>query len=438
MAGTTAPIEDDFIVFGEETEDGFNAPRDTWKVMIVDDEPEIHTVTQLALSDFSYDDKGLQFISAYSGVEARKVLADHRDVALILLDVVMESDDAGLQFVKYVRNELRDGHVRIVLRTGQPGMAPEREIVREYDVDDYKLKTEMTVPKLYSTVVASLRGFKEVKRIEQVVEQRTATISEMNRTLTVINRDLTDSIHYARRIQEAILPIDSFIRTHLSNFFVCYESKDIVSGDFYWFYARGPEKLFAAVDCTGHGVPGAFMSVLGYSMLNQVISVSAELVPDRILTQLDAELHRALARTERKGVGTADGMDIALCCYNSDTQQLSFAGARRPLLIFRADGTLEVVSGTRRSIGETDESPFETHRLHLSLGDTVVIHTDGVTDQFGGEYGRKLSTRRFREFMAAHHRLPPAQLEQRIHQMLVEWRGQFHQTDDILVMGIQV
>jgi serine phosphatase RsbU (regulator of sigma subunit) len=180
------------------------------------------------------------------------------------------------------------------------------------------------------------------------------------------------------------------------------------------------------------------MSVLGYSLLNQVINVSAALVPDQILTQLDVELHRALARTERKGVGTADGMDVALCCYNTDTRELSYAGARRPLLVFKADGTLEAVSGTRRSIGGVDDTPFETHRMRLNAGDTVVIHTDGVTDQFGGENGRKLSTRRFREFMAENHRLPPAQLEQRISQMLAEWRGGFSQTDDILVMGIQV
>ena len=436
MSAATAP-DDDFLVFNDETVDEAGGHKELWKIMLVDDEPEIHTVTKMALADFVYDNKGLEFVSAYSGEEARKVLGEHPDTALILLDVVMERDDAGLQFVKYVRNELGDHQVRIVLRTGQPGMAPERDIVTNYDVDDYKLKTELTVPKLYSTVVASLRGFKEVKRIERVVEERTATIVEMNKTLTTINRDLTDSIQYARRIQEAILPVDALIRTHLPNFFVCYESKDIVSGDFYWFHSRGPVKLIAAVDCTGHGVPGAFMSVLGYSLLNQVVAFLDVLSPDEILTKLDQELHRALARTEREGVGTADGMDIALCSLNTETNELNFAGARRPMLIYRADGSLETYVGTRRSIGGIDAVNYERITTRLNSGDTVVIYTDGITDQFGGDRGRKLSSRAFKEFMGSRHRLPPSALEQALRDFVIEWSGTYPQTDDILVMGIQ-
>jgi len=429
--------EEDTIVFGAETDDADGPARETWKILIVDDEPEIHSVTQLALSDFSYDDKGLSFASAYSGKEARQVFAQNKDIALILLDVVMESDDAGLRFVRHVREEVGDRHVRIVLRTGQPGSAPEREIVSTYDIDDYKLKTDLTVPKLYSTVVSALRGFKEVKRIEQVVEQRTATILDLNRTLTVINRDLTDSIHYARRIQEAILPLDSLLATHLPNLFVCYEPKDIVSGDFYWFQTYGHLQLFAAVDCTGHGVPGAFMSVLAYSLLNQVVSVSPTLDPSEILTQLDFALHHALVRTERAGVGTADGMDLALCVVNTNTNELYYAGARRPLVVFRSRGEETIIPGTRRSIGGVDELSYETHRLQMQPGETAVIYTDGITDQFGGPKGRKLSSRRFREFMAQNHRQPVQKLPALLREMIAAWQGSYTQTDDILVMGLQ-
>jgi adenylate cyclase len=161
--------KDDALIFAEEAER--RAPSatdqpDSWKVMLVDDEPEIHNITKLALEDFTYAQKPLTFISAYSGREAQVLIQTHDDVALMLLDVVMETEHAGLDLVKFIRNTLGNQLVRIVLRTGQPGQAPEDKVIIAYDINDYKTKTELTFEKLFTTVVTALRAFDLVTKLE--------------------------------------------------------------------------------------------------------------------------------------------------------------------------------------------------------------------------------------------------------------------------------
>ena len=163
-----APEEDDEVVFAEESEDKEveKNETETWKVMIVDDDEQVHQVTQLSLGDFRFEGKSINFVSAYSGEEAKKVISQNPDVAFIFLDVVMESNDAGLKFVKYVREELNNRLVRIVLRTGQPGEAPEASIIADYDINDYKTKTELTQQKMLVTTISALRSYRDVMEIE--------------------------------------------------------------------------------------------------------------------------------------------------------------------------------------------------------------------------------------------------------------------------------
>ncbi|RXF00452.1 response regulator [Pseudoalteromonas sp. PS5] len=158
---------DDFL-FSDEPADVVEPEKvGTWKVIIVDDEPEVHAVTKLALSDFEFQNKRLEFISAYSGEEAKKVVDSHPDAAVVLLDVVMESDDAGLQVAKYIREVAKNNHIRIILRTGQPGQAPERQVIVNYDINDYKSKTELTAQKLFTVVMSSLRSYRDILAIDQ-------------------------------------------------------------------------------------------------------------------------------------------------------------------------------------------------------------------------------------------------------------------------------
>ena len=159
-------MSDDFL-FAEEPEPIIAVLNGSWKVLIVDDEPEVHAVTKLALSDFTFQSKNLTFLSAYSGIEAKELIKQHPDTAIILLDVVMETDDAGLLVARYIREELHNEHVRIILRTGQPGQAPERQVIINYDINDYKSKTELTAQKLFTVIMSSLRSYRDIMSLEQ-------------------------------------------------------------------------------------------------------------------------------------------------------------------------------------------------------------------------------------------------------------------------------
>ena len=165
---TLADNNDELVFAKEETDSKKVVPEKQtvhngcWNIMIVDDEKEIHNVTKLALNQFTFESRGINFISAYSGKEAKQLFQAHKDIALILLDVVMETDNAGLQVAKYIREELANQQTRIVLRTGQPGLAPEEKVIVEYDINDYKEKTELTRQKLFTTVVSSLRSYRQI------------------------------------------------------------------------------------------------------------------------------------------------------------------------------------------------------------------------------------------------------------------------------------
>jgi response regulator RpfG family c-di-GMP phosphodiesterase len=157
----------DPFMFAEESEPTDVINQGCWKVLIVDDEPEVHTVTKLALSDFVFNNKRLEFLSAFSGAQARELIAANADTAIMLLDVVMETDDAGLLVARYVREDLKNEQVRIILRTGQPGQAPERQVIVNYDINDYKSKTELTAQKLFTVIMASLRSYRDIMSLEQ-------------------------------------------------------------------------------------------------------------------------------------------------------------------------------------------------------------------------------------------------------------------------------
>lgn len=158
----------DIFLFAEDDEEEVNsAALGTWKVLIVDDEPEVHAVTRLALSDFVFEEKTLEFVSAYSGDEAKAILKNSNDIAVVLLDVVMETDEAGLEVADYIRNDLDNHFTRIILRTGQPGQAPERDVIINYDINDYKSKTELTAQKLFTVIIATLRSYRDINLIEE-------------------------------------------------------------------------------------------------------------------------------------------------------------------------------------------------------------------------------------------------------------------------------
>ena len=250
-------------------------------------------------------------------------------------------------------------------------------------------------------------------------------------------RSITDSIHYAKRIQNAILPPDDFVEAHLPNSFILYKPKDIVSGDFYWMTQEEDRVMIAAVDCTGHGVPGAFMSIVGNHQLNYAVNVQEAREAANILDNLNEGVTKSLHQ-KKDGSSVKDGMDIALCSIQKDKMSLDYAGAYNPLYHIR-DGNLEMIKGDKFPIGAfvgEKLQKFTNNVLSLKKGDSIYIFSDGFPDQFGGPRGKKFKYKQFQDILLGMQDKSMKEQKDILDKSITDWMGNLEQIDDILVIGI--
>jgi serine phosphatase RsbU (regulator of sigma subunit) len=277
---------------------------------------------------------------------------------------------------------------------------------------------------------------KVAERTEEVVRQK-EEVERQGRRVVDLYKNVTDSIRYAKRLQESILPPDRHIRELLPESFVYYRPKDIVSGDFYWVERAGNKVVFAAVDCTGHGVPGAFMSLVGHNALNQSVKEYGRTRPSEILADLNRMAYNALHKDRDPGM-VRDGMDLALCTYDKDNGVLEYAGANSPLYLLRAGEVLQYTPD-KVAVGsnELPTGSFTDHRIELQPGDVVYLFSDGYADQFGGPQGKKFMYRRFRELLQGIHQQPMEDQRTALVDAFTKWRGGHEQVDDILVIGLR-
>ncbi|MCA0431421.1 MAG: SpoIIE family protein phosphatase [Bacteroidetes bacterium] len=277
---------------------------------------------------------------------------------------------------------------------------------------------------------------KVVERTEEVVRQK-EEIEIKNTELENLYKQVTDSIHYAKRIQEAILPAQDYINDVLPNNFVYYVPKDIVSGDFYWVVKKQNIVYFAAVDCTGHGVPGAFMSLVGHNILKDIINNTNLSKPAEIMNALRDGVIKALHAENNQD--TKDGMDMTMCCINFETLELQYAAAFNPLYIIR-NNELKQYDANKFPIGKFlgEKQPFTNHVIQLQKGDQLYLFSDGYADQFGGPRGKKFMVGNFRKILLSISSLPINEQKNILHNTLVEWQGSQEQVDDVLVMGLKI
>jgi len=252
------------------------------------------------------------------------------------------------------------------------------------------------------------------------------------------NKKINDSINYARRIQNAILPDNSIVNKALPDAFVLYKPRDVVSGDFPWFVQSGDNIFIAAVDCTGHGVPGALLSLIGYFLLNDIVRSRGITDPGKILDLLDEGVTQTL-RQDRGDAATKDGMDIALCRIDLKQNIVEYAGAHRPLLVMK-NGVMEEIKGDRFPVGggiAKNQVRFTTTRIKLGKNDSIYFSSDGFPDQFGGTEGKKFGSKRTRELVEQLHHLPASEAHKAFDEAWESWRGQTKQTDDVLLIGVR-
>jgi serine phosphatase RsbU (regulator of sigma subunit) len=281
---------------------------------------------------------------------------------------------------------------------------------------------------------------KAIEKKNRLLELQNYEITLKNREIQTQNQDVKDSIEYAQRIQAAMLPSSETIQRILQEYFVLLKPKDIVSGDFYWLHQEEDKIIVAAIDCTGHGVPGAFMSLIAKQLLDDIIIQHNMTEPADILNALHQKIRLALNQAESNN---KDGMDMTLCLIDKKKRTLTFAGAYNPMVVIQ-NGEIDIIKGDSFPIGgwhfQGSKRAFSQQEVSL-LPDTdamIYLYSDGYQDQFGGEEDRKFMKSRFRKLLLSIHQKPMAEQEDILNKTIENWKGSNTQVDDILVIGVRL
>lgn len=284
-------------------------------------------------------------------------------------------------------------------------------------------------------LIFNIRSRRKIGKQKSEIENQHGELEKAHVKLEDKNTEIMDSITYAKRIQSAILPPQTLVREHLPLSFVLYKPKDIVAGDFYWMEQQDKRLLFAAADCTGHGVPGAMVSVVCNNGLNRAVREFGLTDPGKILTKTRDLVIQEFEKSEEE---VKDGMDVALCSLSGNT--LEFAGAHNPLWIIRkGEKEVEEYKADKQPIGKYALSePFTTHKIILNEGDTFYIFSDGFADQFGGERGKKYKTKNFKRLLLSIQDKPISEHQQLLDNAFENWRGNIEQLDDVCVIGARI
>jgi serine phosphatase RsbU (regulator of sigma subunit) len=255
--------------------------------------------------------------------------------------------------------------------------------------------------------------------------------------LELKDKDITDSLIYAQRIQEALLPSETYFRKHFEDSFILFKPKNIVSGDFYWIGEKNGNIFVVAADCTGHGVPGALMSMIGLEIVEKAINEENIEVPSQVLAVMNRGLEKTFSREKNIGTIIRDGMDIGLCVIDRKRKKVTYAGAFMPLYLIRS-GSLSEIMPDKIIIGMNPEGlPYTDHEIDLLENDIFYLFTDGYVDQFGGTENKKFMYRRFRYLLLTIHGFPVSDQKAILDENIKTWMGSTEQVDDMMVIGFR-
>jgi serine phosphatase RsbU (regulator of sigma subunit) len=314
---------------------------------------------------------------------------------------------------------------------------------------------EYTRSSAYNAYMNTLNGIKKInfelvsaqEELKQQNEEILIQNNEIEQQKFVIekkNKDLTESIQYAQRIQEAMLPATEILATYIPEHFILFKPCDIVSGDFYWIRQIKNFIFVAAADCTGHGVPGALMSMLGISLLNEIVTEREVGPPNEILNELRKRIKKSLHQDGRKGEAK-DGMDIAFCIIDLENHLIQFSGAHNPLYLIRRNFKennyeLYETKADKMPIGIHDEDnvSFTNNKIHLENNDTIYLFSDGYVSQFGGEKREKFKSQRFHEILLKIQNESMDIQKVILNETIISWQGKHEQIDDILLIGLKI
>ncbi|MFN8239826.1 MAG: SpoIIE family protein phosphatase [Bacteroidales bacterium] len=279
-------------------------------------------------------------------------------------------------------------------------------------------------------LVATRKKLREKEQALELMESKSAE-------LEFKNKRITDSLVYAKRIQEALLPSEVYLKKWFPESFIFYKPKDIVSGDFYWIGRQGGKYFMVAADCTGHGVPGALMSMIGHDLLEKIVIGEGVSQPADILGRINKSLEETFTREKNVGTIMRDGMDMGICSIDLKAKKIEYSGSFFPLYLIRDDHLMEF-KGDKSTLGMAGpDFSYTNNEIELQKNDTIYMFSDGYADQFGGEENKKFMYRRFRYLLVNIHKFPMADQKSILEENINTWMGNTSQIDDILVMGIR-
>lgn len=300
----------------------------------------------------------------------------------------------------------------------------------------------ITIGVLVLSLVAVLMFMlRKIKRINTELQLQKNEIEQQKNLIEQKNCEITDSINYARKIQDNILLPESKLKQWLPQMFVYFKPKDIVSGDFYWFSKFENKYVITAIDCTGHGVPGAFLSMVGNTLLHEIVNIKHVFKPDVILTMLHTGIRLALNQSSEDS-DSEDGMDMSLCTVDAKLHRFQFAGAKNNLYVVQGD-KLKILKANYYSIGGRQLRPdmqieFTCYDFMYDDNTSIYMFSDGYLDQFGGDNNEKFNTQRFREMILNNRNLPMEKQKDVLAKTMDEWKGNRQQIDDFLVLGVKL
>jgi len=318
----------------------------------------------------------------------------------------------------------------------------QRIALQELEISDQKKMNILVIAvALFAVLLAvvMLRGYLSKKKANRQLQEKNEPIEHQKALVEEKNKDITDSIHYAQRIQRAILPSAEYQQRLIPDSFTLFRPKDIVSGDFYWMEQWNNKTVIAVVDCTGHGVPGAFMTFVAYSLLNEAVLEHGISDPAAILNEMRKNLNRML-RQKNDAEALKDGMDISICVLDRNAMTLEYAGAYNPLWLVRSAALTET-KADKQPIGVftgEGEKPFTKHTIALEKGDLVYLFTDGYADQFGGDKGKKFKYKSLQQLLVSLHNKPMEAQKAELGRTFETWKGNLEQLDDVCVFGMRV
>lgn len=426
-------------------------------ILYLDDEPQNLSVFKASFR------RDYEVITVLSAPDALEQLAQH-PIELIVSDQRMPGI-TGVEFLKKVRSNNKI--VEMMILTGYSDLEVIVDAINEvgifayvtkpWDRNDLKLTLDNAI-KSFRLKTENIRLIDNLRSANQMLEEythklewrvaeRTSELQQQKNLLEqsrdkikTINQQLTDSLNYARLIQNAVMPRIEKITEVLHDFFIFLKPRDIVSGDFYWITQASNHTIIAAVDCTGHGVPGAFMSLIGTQLLHEVVNLQNLTDPGAILSNLHNGLRK---RLHSNNPDRTDGMDAGIISINNHTKEVVFSGAKMPLITIDND-QMVVYPASKRPIGgilpdDILEKPpvFENHVVNITANMMLYLFSDGYPDQFGGPKGRKFMKKKFYALLTQISKLPLTEQKQMLIDELAQWQGNYSQVDDIMVLGFK-